>query len=77
MATRRRGVSLFLQGVLHRGLQLLDAEGALQPGGDLALLVDHEQPGLRGGTRPDDLLDQVGSGSAEYACALQGVGEDL
>jgi hypothetical protein len=33
MATRRRGVSLFLQGLLHRGLELLDAVGALDWGG--------------------------------------------
>ena len=51
-------------GGADRLLELAVAEGALDPGGDLAGAVEHEQPRLalqveRGHLRPDALVDAV------------------
>src|SRR3954471_16397852 len=55
---------LVAQALLHRVLQLVDAIGALDPRGDLAVLVDHEEPRLgrqvkRRHLRPEALGDLV------------------
>ena len=50
----RRGLVL-VERLLHGVLQLPDAEGALDAGGDLALLVDREDPRLGGQAPRGDL----------------------